>query len=193
MKMKSRKNKRSAKRHAFDLAGKVALITGGASGIGRDCARVLAGAGARVVVADVDEARSASLMAELDKTGAKARFVCADVTRPEEVKELVTAIVRRYGRLDFALNNAGIDGDRALTADYSLEIWERVLAVNLTGVFLCLKHELEVMARHAVVLLVQVEGVVADLVLVRLIERDGANGFILHEWFWLKRTGDAPW
>ena len=146
--MKSGKKRLPARRLSFDLSGKVALVTGGASGIGRDCVRALAKAGARVVVADVDEAHGAKWVTELNRTGAKALFVHADVTRPEQVQTMVASVVRRFGRLDFALNNAGTDGDRALTAEYPADVWDKVIAVNLTGVFLCLKHELEIMARQ---------------------------------------------
>ena len=166
--MKSGKKRRSSRRSSFNLAGKVALVTGGASGIGRDCVRALAKAGARVVVADVDEAQGVKLVTELNRTGAKALFVHADVTRPDQVQALVASVVRRFGRLDFALNNAGIDGDRALTAEYPAEVWDRVIAVNLTGVFLCLKHELEVMAR-------QRHGVIVNMASVA-----GLTGFVGH-------------
>lgn len=166
--MKAGKNRKPTRRLSFDLAGKVALVTGGASGIGRDCVRALAAAGARVAVADMDEVQGAKLVTELTRTGAKALFILADVTRPDQVQALVPAVQRRFGRLDFALNNAGIDGDRALTAEYPADVWDRVIAVNLTGVFLCLKHELEVMAR-------QRHGVIVNMASVA-----GLTGFVGH-------------
>lgn len=166
--MKSRRKPQPARRRSFDLAGKVALVTGGASGIGRDCVRALIAAGARVVVADVDEVQGAKLMADLTRTSTKALFIRADVTRPDQVQALVASVVRRFGRLDFALNNAGIDGDRALTADYPAEVWDKVIAVNLKGVFLCLKHELEIMAR-------QRHGVIVNMASVA-----GLTGFVGH-------------
>ena len=166
--MISGKKERLAQRPSFDFAGKVALVTGGASGIGRDCALALAKAGARVVVADVDDVPGAKLVTELNRTGMKTLFVRADVTRPDEVQAMVASVVRRFGRLDFALNNAGIDGARALTAEYPTDVWDRVIAVNLTGVFLCLKHELEIMAR-------QRHGVIVNMASVA-----GLTGFVGH-------------
>jgi NAD(P)-dependent dehydrogenase (short-subunit alcohol dehydrogenase family) len=166
--MNASRKHRLTKPPSRDLAGKVALVTGGASGIGRDCARALAAAGARVVVADVDEAQGAKLVADLARTGAKTRFVRADVTHPGEVQALVASVVRSFGRLDYALNNAGIDGARAPTAEYPPEVWDQVIAVNLTGVFLCLKHELEVMAR-------QRRGVIVNMASVA-----GLTGFVGH-------------
>ncbi|MBM3847206.1 MAG: SDR family oxidoreductase [Verrucomicrobia bacterium] len=146
--MKRRITRHPVSSGARQFAGKVALVTGGVSGIGRDCVRVLADAGARVVVSDVDEAQGARLMKEMARTGAKTLFVRADVTRADEVRDLVGSVLRRFGKLDFALNNAGVDGARAPTAEYPAEVWDQVIAVNLTGVFHCLKYELEVMARQ---------------------------------------------
>jgi NAD(P)-dependent dehydrogenase (short-subunit alcohol dehydrogenase family) len=166
--MKSGKKRQSAKRLSFDLAGKVALVTGGASGIGRDCVRALAAAGASVVVADVDEKQGAKFAAELARARAKVLFIPADVTHDDQVQALVASVVRRFGRLDFALNNAGIDGARAPTAEYPADAWNRVIAVNLTGVFLCLKHELEIMVR-------QRHGVIVNMASVA-----GLTGFVGH-------------
>ena len=175
--MKSGKKRQATNRSSFDLAGKVALVTGGASGIGRDCVRALIAAGARVVVADVDEVQGAKLMAALTRTRAKALFIRADVTSSDQVQALVASIVRRFGRLDFALNNAGIDGDRALTAEYPTEVWDKVIAVNLKGVFLCLKHELEIMAR-------QRHGVIVNMASVA-----GLTGFVGHAGYTAAKHG----
>lgn len=166
--MKSGKKRRTAKPLSRDLAGKVALITGGASGIGRDCARALAAAGTRVVLADVDEVEGVKFAAELARTRAKVLFIRADVTCPDQVHALVASVARRFGRLDFALNNAGIDGARAPMAEYPADVWDRVIAVNLTGVFNCLKYELEVMAR-------QRHGVIVNMASVA-----GLTGFVGH-------------
>jgi NAD(P)-dependent dehydrogenase (short-subunit alcohol dehydrogenase family) len=166
--MKAGKKHPPTKRLSFGLTGKVAVVTGGASGIGRDCVRALAAAGARVVVADVDGVQGAKLVKELNRTRAKALFVPTDVTQPDQVQALVASVLRHFGRLDFALNNAGIDGARAPTAEYPAEVWDQVIAVNLTGVFHCLKHELDVMAR-------QRRGVVVNMASVA-----GLAGFVNH-------------
>jgi NAD(P)-dependent dehydrogenase (short-subunit alcohol dehydrogenase family) len=127
---------------------KVALVTGAASGIGRAAARAFAREGARVLAADVDAAGGEKAVAELVAEGGEARFVRADVTRESEIAALIAAVLEAWGRLDCAVNNAGITGAPAGVPDLSLEAWNRTIAVNLTGVFLCLKHELPVMQRQ---------------------------------------------
>jgi NAD(P)-dependent dehydrogenase (short-subunit alcohol dehydrogenase family) len=128
------------------LEGKSALVTGGGSGLGRASAIALARAGASVTVADVDEhggKETADLVSE--EAGGDAEFVRADVTQADEVEVMVDTAVARWGHLDCALNNAGTTGVSAPTADYTLEDWNRAIALNLTGVFLCLKYELPAM------------------------------------------------
>ena len=130
------------------LDGKVALVTGAGSGIGRATALAFAHAGARVVAADVDEAGGAAAAAQITEAGGDGIFVRADVAEAQEVEALVAAAVARYGRLDCAHNNAGISGGRGLTGDIPDDVWERVLRVNLMGVFLCMKAELAQMLRQ---------------------------------------------
>jgi NAD(P)-dependent dehydrogenase (short-subunit alcohol dehydrogenase family) len=128
------------------LDGKAALVTGGGSGLGRASAIALARAGAAVTVADVNEdggKETAALVYE--EAGGDAEFVRADVTRPDDVAAMVDQAVARWGHLDCALNNAGMTGASAPTADYELDDWNRALALNLTGVFLCIKYELPAM------------------------------------------------
>ena len=128
------------------LEGKAAVVTGGGSGLGRASAIALARAGATVTVADVDEQggkETAALVFE--EAGGDADFVRADVTQADEVKAMVDKVVARWGHLDCALNNAGTTGVSASTADYTLEDWNRAIALNLTGVFLCLKYEIPAM------------------------------------------------
>jgi NAD(P)-dependent dehydrogenase (short-subunit alcohol dehydrogenase family) len=128
------------------LDGKAALVTGGGSGLGRASAIALARAGATVTVADVNEQggkETAALVFE--ETGGDADFVRADVTDPDDVAAMVDKAVERWGHLDCALNNAGTTGASAPTADYTLDDWNRALALNLTGVFLCLKYEIPAM------------------------------------------------
>jgi NAD(P)-dependent dehydrogenase (short-subunit alcohol dehydrogenase family) len=123
------------------MDGKAALVTGGASGLGRASALAFARAGARVAVADVDESggrETAGLVAD-EGVG---EFVRTDVTVPDEVEALVARVVETFGRLDCAVNNAGTTGPGGRTAEYSLDDWNRTLALNLTGVFLCMKYEI---------------------------------------------------
>ena len=127
------------------LADKAAVLTGAASGIGRATALVFAEEGARVVLADVDEAGGEETVRLVGERGGEAVFVPCDVTDQAQVEALVGACVERFGRLDCAFNNAGIGGESARLAEYPDEDWNRVIAVNLTGVFLCMKNELRQM------------------------------------------------
>lgn len=132
----------------YPLAGKVALVTGAGSGIGRAAALAFAQAGARVVVADVDVAGGQETVHVLSDGGHEAIFVRTDVSRANEVAALIDQAVATFGRLDCAHNNAGILGDRALLADQSETSWDQVMAVNLKGVWLCMKYEIEHMVQQ---------------------------------------------
>jgi NAD(P)-dependent dehydrogenase (short-subunit alcohol dehydrogenase family) len=124
------------------LDGKVALVTGAGSGIGRASALAFARAGARVVVSDVDEAGGKETADLVGDAGSEAVFVRADVTQGSDVEALVAAAVDAFGALDCAHNNAGISGPVAFTADLDPDTAHRILEVNLFGVFLCLHHEI---------------------------------------------------
>ena len=130
------------------FSGKVALVTGGASGLGRGSAIALAKEGAKIVVADIAVAGAEATAQAITDAGGQAISVKADVTNSSEVEAMIRTAVEAFGRLDFALNNAGSDGVRARTADYPEEVWHRVIDLNLTGVFLCMKSELAVMVKQ---------------------------------------------
>jgi NAD(P)-dependent dehydrogenase (short-subunit alcohol dehydrogenase family) len=125
-----------------NFEGKVALITGAGSGIGRSCATVLGQGGAKVVVSDVDVTGGEESVSLITQAGGQAIFFRADVSRPEDVESLVNKAVETYGRLDIAVNNAGIGGEAAMTGDYSVEEWRRVIDINLIGVFLCMRYQI---------------------------------------------------
>jgi NAD(P)-dependent dehydrogenase (short-subunit alcohol dehydrogenase family) len=127
------------------FSGKVALVTGAASGIGRACARLFAEQGASVIVSDVAAEGGEETVRLIEEAGRKAAFIRADVSDAKEVEALVGEGVETFGRLDCAVNNAGIEGVLAPTADYPEEAWNRVLAINLTGAFLCMKHVIPLM------------------------------------------------
>lgn len=127
------------------LAGKVALVTGGASGIGRAAALAMAREGARVVVADVAEAGGSETVQRIVAAGGQALFQRADVADAADVATLVRRAVETYGRLDCAFNNAGIEGAIAAPHEYPDDAFDRVIAVNLKGVWLCLKAEVQQM------------------------------------------------
>jgi len=124
------------------LEGKIALITGAGSGIGRAAALAFAREGAVVALADVDEAGAAETLRLVREAGGDGVFVRADVSRAADAEAMVKAVVARYGRLDCAFNNAGILGDHGPTAACSEANWDRVLAVNLKGVWLSMKYEI---------------------------------------------------
>jgi NAD(P)-dependent dehydrogenase (short-subunit alcohol dehydrogenase family) len=131
-----------------DLDQKVALVTGGGSGLGQAAVRLLAAAGARVLVADIDVDGGESTAAGVVEAGGEAVFLRTDVTSEPEVEAMVAKAVDTWGRLDCAINNAGTTGPSKSTADYSLEEWNGVVALNLTSVFLCLKHEIPQMVEQ---------------------------------------------
>ncbi len=128
-----------------EFAGRTALVTGGASGLGRATAIAFAGGGARVLVADVDDRMGRETVELVAQAGAEGLFVSTDVTNPEAVTAMVAATVTAFGSLDFAVNNAGTTGPGGLTADYDVEDWRRTIALNLDSVFYCLKAEIPVM------------------------------------------------
>ncbi|MBM4259454.1 MAG: SDR family oxidoreductase [Deltaproteobacteria bacterium] len=131
------------------LDGKVSLITGASSGIGRATANIFAREGARLVLADVVEHGGQETLQIVRAAGAEAIFIKTDVSKSGEVDEMVAKTVSTYGRLDCAFNNAGIGGRGALTHEYTEDEWNRVLAVNLTGVWLCMKAEIIQMLKQS--------------------------------------------
>jgi len=126
-----------------DLTGRTAIVTGGGSGIGRASAMAFAGAGANVVVADIDAEAAGETAGKIEADGGAASFVRADVTSATDVGAMVAHALDTYGRLDCAHNNAGVLGASSALVDYPDDDWERVLKVNLTSVYLCLKEEVK--------------------------------------------------
>lgn len=129
----------------IDFSGKVALVTGGGSGIGRALCLAFADAGARVACVDIESARGEQTAALIRERGGEAFYIHADVTDPESVRGYVDATTAAYGRIDAFANNAGYEGEVKATTDYPLDVFDRVLAVNVRGVFLGLKYVLPVM------------------------------------------------
>jgi NAD(P)-dependent dehydrogenase (short-subunit alcohol dehydrogenase family) len=126
---------------------KSVIVTGAGSGIGRAAALAFAAEGANVTVADIDDQHGRATVAQLRELGARAEFVRADVSCAADCAAMVEHAVSRYGRLDVAFNNAGINIGAAPIADVEDAQWERIVAINLTGVFLCMKHEIPAMKR----------------------------------------------
>ncbi len=132
----------------MDMNGKTALVTGASSGIGKCVAELYAREGASVLISDVNEELGQAAAKEIDPSGKRAIFVKADVSNPEDCQKMVETAVERFGRLDYACNNAGIGGEQNPTADYSIEGWQNVIGVNLSGVFYCLKYEIPAMLKN---------------------------------------------
>ena len=131
-----------------NLNGKVAFVTGAASGIGRATALAFAREGANVVVADIDQSGNQDTVGMIEGLGGKAVAVVCDVTRSEDVQTSLTTTVNRFGRLDYAFNNAGAEQRPKLTVDITEEEWDRIITINLRSVFLCLKYEIPLMLQH---------------------------------------------
>lgn len=127
---------------------KVAIVTGGSYGIGCATAIAFAVRGATVVIADVIRDKEQQAVKQITAAGGQAMFLKCDVSKPGEVKAMVDKAVASYGRLDFAFNNAGIEGVSAATQECTDENWNKTIAVNLTGVWLCMKQELSYMLKQ---------------------------------------------
>lgn len=151
-------------RNLLDYTGKVVLITGAASGIGRATALAFAEQGARLVIGDVGEG-ARDTVEQIKAMGSEAIFVHADVSNSASVQALVNAAVETYGRIDAAFNNAGILPPTADFADMKEEDFDRIISVDLKGVFLCIKYEIQAMLKTgggAIVNTASVAGVIAD-------------------------------
>lgn len=130
-----------------EFKGKVALVTGAASGIGRSTAQLFADRGARVVVSDLDDEGARETVDLIRRSGGEAEFVHTDVASAAECEALVQYTLDTFGRLDFACNNAGIGGDLSPTGEYSIDNWQKTIGVNLSGVFYCTRYEIPAMLK----------------------------------------------
>ncbi|MDA1188360.1 MAG: glucose 1-dehydrogenase [Chloroflexi bacterium] len=130
------------------LQNKVALVTGGNMGIGQAVAELMAREGAKVVISARGEDLGRKVVEGIRKSGGEAVFVKCDVTQPDQVEALIASTVSTYGRLDCAINNAGYEGKRHRLADLPEDVWDGVMDVNLTGVWLCMKYEIPQMLKQ---------------------------------------------
>lgn len=130
-----------------EFTNKVALVTGAASGIGQTTAQFYAREGAKVVVSDVDEDGGQETVRSIQAAGGEAAFIKVDVSKAGDCEALVDRALDQFGQLDFACNNAGIGGEQNMTADYSIEGWQQVIGINLSGVFYCLKYQIPAMLK----------------------------------------------
>jgi NAD(P)-dependent dehydrogenase (short-subunit alcohol dehydrogenase family) len=143
--------------------GKIALVTGASSGIGRATALAFGREGAAVVVASRREAEGRETVAQIERAGGKGLFVQADVSREADVARLVETTLARFGRLDFAFNNAGVEGKGAPVADETEQNYEQVFGINVKGTLLSMKHELRAMQKGGGGAIVNVSSIVGHI------------------------------
>jgi NAD(P)-dependent dehydrogenase (short-subunit alcohol dehydrogenase family) len=127
------------------LKDKVAIITGAGSGIGKATAQLFAKEGAKIIVSDINETNGNAAVEEIRKGGGEAFYVRADSSKPEDNETLVKQTIEKYGALDIAVNNAGIGGPLGSTGEYPIDGWEKVIAINLSGVFYGLRYQIPAM------------------------------------------------
>lgn len=127
--------------------GKVALVTGGASGIGEACAITLAQGGAKVAISDLNTELGEKVVAEIKKSGGDAFFLNVDISNPEAVEKMIADTVSQFGKLNIAVNNAGIGGEANLVGNYGIDAWNKVIDINLNGVFYCMRYEIPEMLK----------------------------------------------
>lgn len=132
----------------YDFQNLVAFITGASTGIGRATALAFGRSNARVAVADVNEDAGLQTVEMIKKIGGTAQFIKCDVSHNDEVQKTVQKTVKDYGSLDFAFNNAGIEGGQSFTPECSVENWNQVIDINLKGVWLCMKHQIPQMLKQ---------------------------------------------
>jgi len=130
------------------LRNKIAVITGAGSGIGEATALLFAKSGATVLLADMDADGSDRVLGMIEKTGGKGLVVKTDVSNPDQAEHLVAVAISAFGRLDIAVNNAGIGGPSALVGEYPIEGWDKVIAINLSGVFYGMRYQIPAMLKN---------------------------------------------
>lgn len=130
------------------FSGKVAFVTGGASGIGRATALAFAREGAKVAIIDIDKKGADETARMIEKLGTKSLAIRCDVSKDNEVKDAVDKTIETFGQLDYGFNNAGIEGSIGVTHEFSVEEWNRIIATNLSGVFFCMKYEIPQMLKQ---------------------------------------------
>ena len=155
----------------LDLKGKVALITGAGAGIGKATALVFADEGAKVAVVDNQKEAGEKTIQEIAEKGGEASFFECDVSKADNVKNMVAAIVGKYGRLDCAFNNAGVPGATAPVVEYPEAAWDQVIGIDLKGVWLCMKYEIPEMLKQGGGVIVNSASIAA------LIGTAGATGY----------------
>ncbi len=127
---------------------KVVMVSGGASGIGKACVQTFSEGGAKVAVVDLNRTLGENVINSVKEAGGEAIFLQADVSNPVAVKEMIAEIVATFGKLNYAVNNAGIGGEQNPTGEYSIAGWQKVIDINLNGVFYCMRYEIPQMIKQ---------------------------------------------
>jgi NAD(P)-dependent dehydrogenase (short-subunit alcohol dehydrogenase family) len=130
------------------LQEKVAIVTGSAMGMGEATAKLFAEAGAKMVVADFNEEKGRKVASEIEASGGTAIFIKVDISKSDQVRAMVEEIVRHYGRLDVAVNNAALTPDDKLASEFDEDYWDKLMSIDLKGTALCLKYELQQMIKQ---------------------------------------------
>jgi glucose 1-dehydrogenase len=130
------------------LEGKVAIITGAAMGMGLTTAKLFAEAKAKVVIADFNEKKGKAAVSEIEANGGTAYFVKVDISKSDQVQDMVAKTVEKYGRLDVAINNAALTPDNAPASEFDEDYWNKLISIDLTGTALCMKYELQQMIKQ---------------------------------------------
>ena len=132
----------------MELKGKVALITGAASGIGESTALLFAKEGARVFLTDIDNEKGEKLAKKINEDGGEAVFFKADISKAQDSENIVNQAVKKFGKLDIAVNNAGVGGPQHPVGEYPVEGWDKVIAINLSGVFYGMRYQIPEMLKN---------------------------------------------
>ncbi|MDX1720086.1 MAG: SDR family oxidoreductase [Salegentibacter mishustinae] len=132
----------------MELKGKVALITGAASGIGESTALLFAKEGAKVFLTDINEKDGKALVEKIEASGGEAAFLKADTSQPEDSEKSVAEAIKKFGKLDIAVNNAGIGGPQKPVGEYEIEAWDKVISINLSGVFYGMRYQIPAMLKN---------------------------------------------
>ena len=147
----------------MELKGKVALITGAASGIGESTALLFAAEGARVFLTDIDVEKGEKLVKKIEENGGKAVFFKADTGKPEDAEKSVSETLRKFGKLDIAVNNAGIGGAQQPVGEYTIEEWNKVIGINLSGVFYGMRYQIPAMLKNAAGSIINVASILGSV------------------------------
>lgn len=146
-----------------DFDGRVVIVTGAGSGIGRTTAEMFAERGARVVVSDIDKEGGAETVEAIEGAAGEAVFVRTDISNPDDCRTLVERTVDRFGGLDIACNNAGIGGAQAPIGEYEIDDWRRVIDINLSGQFFCMRYEIPAMLANGGGAIVNVSSILGQV------------------------------